>query len=77
MAAGRPDRAAAYYNAARRACADCTLVAADVIDGPGMLAWLARSGDALLDSRFDDFLLNCERRLYYGCLLYTSDAADE
>ena len=39
--AGRPDRAAAYYNAARRACADCTLVAADVIDGPGMLAWLA------------------------------------
>ena len=39
--AGRPDRAAAYYNAARRACAGCTLVAADVIDGPGMLSWLA------------------------------------
>ena len=39
--AGRPDRAAAYYNAARRACPDCTLVAADVIDGPGMLGWLA------------------------------------
>ena len=39
--AGRPDRAAAYYNAARRACPDCTLVAADVIDGPGMLSWLA------------------------------------
>lgn len=32
----------------------------------GMLAWLARSGDALLDARFDDFLLNCERRMYYG-----------
>ena len=32
----------------------------------GVLAWLARSGDSLLDSRFDDFLLNCERRLYYG-----------
>jgi len=32
----------------------------------GVLAWLARSGDALLDSRFDDFLLNCERRIYYG-----------
>src|SRR5260370_42684521 len=31
-----------------------------------MLAWLARSGDSLLDSRFDDFLLNCERRMYYG-----------
>ena len=39
--AGRPDRAAAYYNAARRACPACTLVAADVIDGPGMLSWLA------------------------------------
>jgi hypothetical protein len=32
----------------------------------GMLAWLARTGDALLDSRFDDFLLGCERRMYYG-----------
>jgi hypothetical protein len=32
----------------------------------GMLAWLARTGDTLLDSRFDDFLLNCERRMYYG-----------
>lgn len=32
----------------------------------GVLAWLARTGDALLDGRFDDFLLNCERRLYYG-----------
>ena len=32
----------------------------------GMLAWLARAGDTLLDGRFDDFLLNCERRMYYG-----------
>jgi hypothetical protein len=32
----------------------------------GVLAWLARSGDSLLDSRFDDFLLNCEHRIYYG-----------
>jgi hypothetical protein len=32
----------------------------------GVLAWLARSGDSLLDGRFDDFLLNCERRMYYG-----------
>ena len=32
----------------------------------GVLAWLARSGDALLDARFDDFLLTCERRMYYG-----------
>ena len=32
----------------------------------GMLAWLARTGDTLLDSRFDDFLQGCERRMYYG-----------
>lgn len=32
----------------------------------GVLAWLARTGDGLLDGRFDDFLLNCERRMYYG-----------
>lgn len=31
-----------------------------------MLAWLARTGDSLLEERFDDFLLNCERRMYYG-----------
>ena len=37
----------------------------------GVLAWLARTGDALLEQRFDDFLLNCERRMYYGA------AADE
>jgi hypothetical protein len=45
--AGRPDRAAAYYNAARRACPSCTLVAADVIDGTGMLGWLAAYKDGL------------------------------
>ena len=38
----------------------------------GVLAWLARTGDALLDSRFDDFLLNCERRMYY---CYATDDA--
>ncbi len=32
----------------------------------GVLGWLARTGDTLLDLRFDDFLLNCERRIYYG-----------
>ena len=31
-----------------------------------VLSWLARPGDTLLDGRFDDFLLNCERRMYYG-----------
>ena len=39
----------------------------------GVLAWLARSGDTLLDSRFDDFLQNCERRLYYG---FATEAPD-
>ena len=40
----------------------------------GVLAWLARSGDSLLDSRFDDFLLTCERRIYYG--FATEDAGN-
>ncbi|MFZ5784729.1 MAG: phage adaptor protein [Pseudomonadota bacterium] len=40
----------------------------------GVSAWLARSGDTLLESRFDDFLLNCERRMYYGHA--TEDAAN-
>jgi hypothetical protein len=37
------------------------------------LAWLARTGDSLLDGRFDDFLMNCERRMYYG---YATDTPD-
>lgn len=32
----------------------------------GVAAWLARPGDGLLEARFDDFLLNCERRMYLG-----------
>jgi hypothetical protein len=40
----------------------------------GVLAWMARPGDALLDARFDDFLLNCERRIYYG--FATEDAGN-
>ncbi|MCA0300900.1 MAG: hypothetical protein LCH95_00700 [Proteobacteria bacterium] len=39
----------------------------------GVLAWLARPGDTLLDGRFDDFLLNCERRMYYGAATETPD----
>lgn len=38
-----------------------------------MMAWLARPGDALLDERFDDFLANCERRMYYG---FATEQAD-
>src|SRR5258708_364073 len=29
-------------------------------------AWMARPGDAVLSSRFDDFLALAERRIYYG-----------
>lgn len=32
----------------------------------GVQQWMARSGDTLLDERFDDHLVNCERRMYYG-----------
>src|ERR1700681_724035 len=32
----------------------------------GVLGRRARTGDTLLDGRSDDFLLNCERRMYYG-----------
>lgn len=32
----------------------------------GVPAWMARSGDTTLEGHFDDFLLNCERRMYYG-----------
>lgn len=31
-----------------------------------VLAWLARTGDTLLDGRFDDFLALHEQRMYYG-----------
>lgn len=31
-----------------------------------VLAWLSRTGDTTLSSRFDDFLAMCERRMYYG-----------
>jgi hypothetical protein len=48
--ARRPDRAAAYYDAARAVCRACTLVAADVIDGPGMVAWLRAYRAALREA---------------------------
>ena len=37
-----PKRAAQYYNAVRKACRGCRIVAADVIDEPNMVAWLKR-----------------------------------
>jgi hypothetical protein len=45
--AGDPERAAAYYDAVRRACPSCTLVAGDVIDGGDWTAWLERYRSAL------------------------------
>lgn len=38
--AAHPERAAAYYRIARADCRGCTIVAADVLDQPGMTAWL-------------------------------------
>ncbi len=38
----RPERAAAYFDVLRDACPRCTVVAADVLDQPGMGPWLAR-----------------------------------
>lgn len=32
----------------------------------GMLSWMQREDDTVLAGRFDDFLKNCERRMYYG-----------
>ena len=37
-----PERAARFYNAARRACPGCRIVAADLLDVPGVGAWARR-----------------------------------
>src|SRR3954452_18499410 len=36
----RPELVAVYYNAERRACKTCTILAAEVLDQPGMVAWI-------------------------------------
>jgi hypothetical protein len=38
----RPDRAAQYFDAMRKVCPRCTLVAADILDQPNMISWLKR-----------------------------------
>jgi hypothetical protein len=38
--AGSPQQAARYYNALRGTCPHCTVVAADVLDQPGIVSWL-------------------------------------
>ena len=45
--ASTPRRAARYYNAARRACGRCTLVAGDMLDAPNLPRYLARYRRAL------------------------------
>jgi hypothetical protein len=42
-----PGLAAAYYNAARRACPACTLVAGDLLDDDALPEWLAKYRSAL------------------------------
>jgi hypothetical protein len=37
-----PKRAAQYYNAVRRLCRGCQVVAADVLDDPNMVHWVAK-----------------------------------
>jgi hypothetical protein len=38
----KPRWAAKYYNAMRKDCRSCTIVAADVLDSPDMLAWVKK-----------------------------------
>ena len=38
----KPRMAARYYNAMRRDCRTCTIVAADVLDGKDMLPWITK-----------------------------------
>jgi hypothetical protein len=45
--ADHPERAAAYYEALKRICSGCTVVAADVLDQRGMGTYLARFRAAL------------------------------
>jgi hypothetical protein len=42
-----PERAAAYYQALRSVCRDCTVTAADVLDGSNLARWLMRFKAAL------------------------------
>jgi len=44
-----PERAAEYYNVVKAACRGCTVVAADVLDQPGMTSYLARYERKLAD----------------------------
>ena len=45
-----PWRAAQYYNVVRMACPNCTIIAADVLDQKGMVAWLREFRRHTIDS---------------------------
>lgn len=40
--ANKPKAAARFYNALRKACPTCTVIAADVLDSPDSLGWIKR-----------------------------------
>jgi hypothetical protein len=42
-----PERAAAYYEALKRVCSNCTITAADVLDGSNLERWMERFTAAL------------------------------
>jgi hypothetical protein len=45
--AGHPAAAAAYYDAARAVCPNCTLIAGDFLDGPSLASYLSEYAAAL------------------------------
>jgi hypothetical protein len=49
----RPDLVARYFNALRRACTGCKIVAADLLDQPNMVSWVRRFRQAAhIEPRF-------------------------
>jgi hypothetical protein len=48
--AGRPDVAAAYYDAARAVCPSCTVIAGDFLDGPSLASYLSEYLAALVST---------------------------
>ena len=64
--AGRPRLAAQYYNAARRACHGCLLVAGDPLDGGNLAAWLAEYERALTEQPAVWGLHNYYDATYFG-----------
>jgi len=64
--AGRPRLAAEYYNAARRACPGCVLVAGDPLDGDDLETWLAEYERRLVEQPAVWGLHNYYDATYFG-----------